>query len=145
MRRYLEKYLRGEKNNLVENKKKKEKRKKREKKNEERKSKRGKKKRKIKEKSKRGFWKEKWDFPSSSCKKKNKRERERERERKMGSSSLYDLRRSGGRISSGQELKLIYLARATWGTKIKEFRRRFRFQIFGKSKVSSLGSVHVTS
>ena len=48
--------------------------------------------------------------------KQEKETRERERERKKkGSAYLYDLWRSGGRISLGQELKFIYLESATRG------------------------------
>ena len=127
MRRYLEKYLRGEKNNSVENKEKKEKRKKREKKKEERKSKR-------KEKSKRDFGRKNKTFPGSSRK---KEKREREREKKRGFASLYGLQRSGGWISSGQELKLIYLVRAMRGHQNQ--RVLMRFQISDFREVESFG------
>ena len=136
MRRYLEKYLRGEKNNSVENKE--EKRKKREKKKKKRKKRRKKKKRKLKEKSKGDFGRKNRTFSWFFT-------REREREKKRGSASLYDLRRSSGWISLGQELKVIYLARAMRGHSNQEFRRCSRFRIFGKLKVLGLGSVNETS
>ena len=41
--------------------------------------------------------------------------REREKKNKKGFAYLFNLRRSGGWISLGQELKLIYLARAMRG------------------------------
>ena len=114
MRRYLEKYHRGEKNNSVENKENKEKRKKREKKKkEERKSKMRKNKRKSKEKSKGDFGRKNMTFSWFFMR--ERETRKRERKKKRGSTFLYELKRLGGRMSSGRELKLIYLARATRG------------------------------
>ena len=43
------------------------------------------------------------------------KESELERERSKTPSSLYDLRRSGGRNPSSQDLKFIYSTRATCG------------------------------
>ena len=43
--------------------------------------------------------------------------RERKREEREDPTSLYDLRRSGGRNSSGQERKFIYSTRVTRGYK----------------------------
>ena len=71
---------------------------------------------KKEENVKRGFWEEKEDFSWFFTRERKTREREREREKRQGLfPSLYDLWRSSGRISSGQELKFIYLARATRG------------------------------
>ena len=74
--------------------------------------------------------------------KKGKRERERngekerrgEREGKWALPFLYDVHRSGGWISSGQELKLIYLARARCGHRNQGVSTQFRISDFREVK-----------
>ena len=68
-----------------------------------------------------------------------------ERERERAPTYLYDLRRSVGRNSSGQERKFIYSTRATCGYQKKRDFALDSSEEFRKSKVSSLGSVHRTS
>ena len=48
--------------------------------------------------------------------------------------SFYDIRRSGGRISSGQDLKFIYLTRATHGYKKHEILPRIRAKSLGNQR-----------
>ena len=59
--------------------------------------------------------------------------------------SLFDLRSSVGRISSGQGLKFIASTRAYVGTKNEGFHRRSKGGDFGKSKFLGLGGVLETS
>ena len=70
-----------------------------------------------------------------------KRERRSEGVEREAPTSLYDLRRLGGRLPTGQGLKSEYSARATHGyQKLQVSHRRF-----GKSKALGSGSVHGTS
>ena len=86
-------------------------------------------------KVKRGLWGGKTGFLVLHARKRNGRDREREKKR--GSASLYDLRSSGGWISSGQDLKLIYLARATRGHRNQGVSTQFQISDF--REVESFG------
>ena len=66
-----------------------------------------------------------WSQPNR--KRESKRERERERERQ---SSLFDSRDFVGRISLGQELKLVYATRATCGYQNYKILPRSKVQVF---------------
>ena len=54
-----------------------------------------------------------------------RKKREKKKEKQVGAISL-DLRRSGGRSSSGQELKLVYATRVTHGYRNHGISLRFR-------------------
>ena len=69
----------------------------------------------------------------------------REKEEREALTSLYDLRRSVGRFSSGQELKDHLLGKGyAWVLKTRDFIEDSSEE-FGKSRVSGSGSVHGTS
>ena len=66
-------------------------------------------------------------------KKEREREREREREEKR-QSSLFDSRVFVGRISLGQEVKLLYAKRATRGYRNYKISSKFKVRVFTKTK-----------
>ena len=72
-----------------------------------------------------------------------KRKKRREKDERESPTSLYDLLRSVGRFSSGQELKIICSTKA-WVPKIRDFTEDSSEE-FGKSRVFGLGSVYGTS
>ena len=63
--------------------------------------------------------------------KKRKRKERREKEEREASTSLYDLRRSVGRFSSGQELKIICSTKATRGYRKHELSPRIQVKSSG--------------
>ena len=68
-----------------------------------------------------------------------------ETERERAPTSLYDLRRSVGRNSSGQEQKFIYLTRATHGYRKHEILPMIQMRSLENQRFRGLGSVHRTS
>ena len=63
------------------------------------------------------------------------RKKGEEREREKAFPSLYDLRRSGGRLPTGQGLKSEYSARATHGYQKLQVSPRFRTEGLGSRKL----------
>ena len=70
---------------------------------------------------------------------------ERKRIEREAPTSFYDLWRSIARFSSCQELKSIYVTRATQGYQKHGISPKIQARSFWKSKVLGLGSVHGTS
>ena len=75
------------------------------------------------------------DFrPNNSVEKEidgGKRKKRREKEEREAPTSFYDIRRSVGRFSSGQELKIICLTKATHGYRKHEISSRIQVKSSG--------------
>ena len=71
------------------------------------------------------------DQTNSMGRRRRKRKERREKEERKAPTSLYDLRRSVGRFSSGKELKIICSTKATRGYQKQEISPRIQVKSSG--------------